>query len=81
MRQKYELIKVGYVRVSKQEQNEALQIDALKEAFNLKVNTPPMPLSHSRARMISSGTCDSLFFISMSPRGPGLIPQALSPKC
>lgn len=25
-------MKVGYVRVSKQEQNEALQIDALKEA-------------------------------------------------
>src|ERR1700694_1992697 len=27
-----ELMKVGYVRVSKQEQHEALQIDALKEA-------------------------------------------------
>src|SRR6266496_5332562 len=32
MRQKDEFMKVGYVRVSKQEQNEALQIDALKEA-------------------------------------------------
>src|SRR5947207_11909320 len=32
MRQKEELIKIGYVRVSKQEQNEELQIDALKEA-------------------------------------------------
>src|SRR6266487_3770750 len=27
-----ELMKIGYVRVSKQEQNEGLQIDALKEA-------------------------------------------------
>src|SRR5438067_1604270 len=32
MRQKEELMKIGYVRVSKQEQNEELQIDALKEA-------------------------------------------------
>jgi DNA invertase Pin-like site-specific DNA recombinase len=32
MRQKEELMKIGYVRVSKQEQHEALQIDALKEA-------------------------------------------------
>ncbi len=27
-----EIMKIGYVRISKQEQNEALQIDALKEA-------------------------------------------------
>jgi DNA invertase Pin-like site-specific DNA recombinase len=27
-----EFMKIGYVRVSKQEQHEALQIDALKEA-------------------------------------------------
>jgi DNA invertase Pin-like site-specific DNA recombinase len=27
-----ELMKIGYVRVSKQEQHEVLQIDALKEA-------------------------------------------------
>jgi DNA invertase Pin-like site-specific DNA recombinase len=27
-----ELMKIGYVRVSKQEQHETLQIDALKEA-------------------------------------------------
>jgi DNA invertase Pin-like site-specific DNA recombinase len=27
-----EIMKIGYVRVSKQEQNEALQIDALKAA-------------------------------------------------
>jgi DNA invertase Pin-like site-specific DNA recombinase len=32
MRQKEEFMKIGYVRVSKQEQHEALQIDALKEA-------------------------------------------------
>jgi DNA invertase Pin-like site-specific DNA recombinase len=32
MRQKEEPMKIGYVRVSKQEQHEALQIDALKEA-------------------------------------------------
>jgi DNA invertase Pin-like site-specific DNA recombinase len=32
MRQKGEFMKIGYVRVSKQEQHEALQIDALKEA-------------------------------------------------
>src|SRR2546426_2044914 len=32
MRQKEEFMKIGYVRVSKQEQNEGLQIDALKEA-------------------------------------------------
>src|SRR5438067_461399 len=32
MRQKEELMKIGYVRVSKQEQNEELQIDALKAA-------------------------------------------------
>jgi|SRR5882762_3974788 len=32
MRQKEECMKIGYVRVSKQEQHEALQIDALKEA-------------------------------------------------
>jgi Resolvase, N terminal domain len=32
VRQKEELMKIGYVRVSKQEQHEALQIDALKEA-------------------------------------------------
>src|SRR6266852_3319482 len=32
LRQKEELMKIGYVRVSKQEQHEALQIDALKEA-------------------------------------------------
>src|SRR5437762_348765 len=32
MRQKEEFMKIGYVRVSKHEQNEALQIDALKEA-------------------------------------------------
>src|SRR6266849_2878071 len=32
MRQKDEIMKIGYVRVSKQEQHEALQIDALKEA-------------------------------------------------
>src|SRR3989440_4464144 len=32
LRQKEEIMKIGYVRISKQEQNEALQIDALKEA-------------------------------------------------
>jgi DNA invertase Pin-like site-specific DNA recombinase len=32
VRQKEEFMKIGYVRVSKQEQHEALQIDALKEA-------------------------------------------------
>jgi hypothetical protein len=32
VRQKEEIMKIGYVRVSKQEQHEALQIDALKEA-------------------------------------------------
>src|SRR5947209_10301099 len=32
VRQEEELMKIGYVRVSKQEQHEALQIDALKEA-------------------------------------------------
>jgi hypothetical protein len=32
VRQKEELMKIGYVRVSKQEQHEALQIGALKEA-------------------------------------------------
>ena len=32
MRQREEVMKIGYVRVSKQEQHEALQIDALKEA-------------------------------------------------
>jgi hypothetical protein len=32
LRQKEEFMKIGYVRVSKQEQNEELQIDALKEA-------------------------------------------------
>src|SRR5436305_10245301 len=32
MRQKEELMKIGYVRVSKQEQNEEMQIDELKEA-------------------------------------------------
>jgi len=32
VRQKEELIKISSVRVSKQEQHEALQIDALKEA-------------------------------------------------
>jgi DNA invertase Pin-like site-specific DNA recombinase len=32
VRQKEENMKIGYVRVSKQEQHEALQIDALKEA-------------------------------------------------
>src|SRR5438270_98601 len=32
LRHKEELMKIGYVRVSKQEQNEELQIDALKEA-------------------------------------------------
>src|SRR2546428_13662516 len=32
MRQKEEPMKIGYVRVSKQEQHEALQIDVLKEA-------------------------------------------------
>jgi DNA invertase Pin-like site-specific DNA recombinase len=32
MRQKEEVMKIGYVRVSKQEQHEALQIDAIKEA-------------------------------------------------
>src|SRR5437588_12859747 len=32
LRQKEEIMKIGYVRVSKQEQHEALQIDALKEA-------------------------------------------------
>src|SRR5579859_2209220 len=32
LRQKEEMMKIGYVRVSKHEQNEALQIDALKEA-------------------------------------------------
>jgi len=32
VRQKEELMRIGYVRVSKQEQHEALQIDALKEA-------------------------------------------------
>jgi DNA invertase Pin-like site-specific DNA recombinase len=32
LRQKDVFMKIGYVRISKQEQNEALQIDALKEA-------------------------------------------------
>jgi Resolvase, N terminal domain len=32
VRQKEECMKIGYVRVSKQEQHEMLQIDALKEA-------------------------------------------------
>lgn len=32
LRQMEELMKIGYVRISKQEQNEALQIDALKAA-------------------------------------------------
>jgi len=32
LRQKGEFMKIGYVRISKQEQNEELQIDALKEA-------------------------------------------------
>ena len=32
LRQLEEFMKIGYVRVSKQEQNEALQIDALKAA-------------------------------------------------
>ncbi len=32
LRQKEEFMKIGYVRISKQEQHERLQIDALKEA-------------------------------------------------
>jgi DNA invertase Pin-like site-specific DNA recombinase len=32
LRHMEELMKIGYMRVSKQEQHEALQIDALKEA-------------------------------------------------
>lgn len=32
LRQKEEFMKIGYVRIPKQEQYEALQIDALKEA-------------------------------------------------
>ena len=33
MRQKEEFMKIGYIRVLQQEQNEALQVDTLQEAY------------------------------------------------
>ncbi len=57
-------MKIGYVRVSKQEQHEALQIDTLKEAgcenmhilaYNEKV-TVPRAVTYLRPGLMRQGT-------------------------